>query len=111
MARRSQRIVLKFGSGILSTKRGIGLSRPQIARLAREVGALIRAGHQCVIVSSGAVAAGPATLGLPAPPKEPPGPQARAPPGPSQPMHTHARPFPPQRLSPPRPFLTPNHPP
>ena len=69
MSKRSQRIVLKFGSGILSQKGGIGLSRPQIARLAREVGALVRAGHECVIVSSGAVAAGLATLDLTTKPK------------------------------------------
>ena len=50
MSNRSQRIVLKFGSGILASDRGIGLSRRQIARLAREVGALVRAGHECVIV-------------------------------------------------------------
>src|SRR5258708_31331256 len=98
MARRSQRIVLKFGSGILSTKRGIGLSRPQIARLAREVGALIRAGHQCVIVSSGAVAAGPATPGPPAPPKELPRRPARAPPRPAHPTHPPSPPFPPPTL-------------
>ena len=64
MSKRSQRIVLKFGSGILASDQGVGLSRRQIARLAREVGALVRAGNECVIVSSGAVAAGLATLGL-----------------------------------------------
>jgi len=32
MAKRSQRIVLKFGSGILATDKGVGLSRKQIAR-------------------------------------------------------------------------------
>src|SRR5258708_19561224 len=99
MARRSQRIVLKFGSGILSTKRGMGLSRPQIARLAREVGALIRAGNQCVIVSSGAVAEGLATLGLSARPKELAGRQACAAVGQSQLMHAYASAFARQRLS------------
>ena len=90
MAKRSQRIVFKFGSGILSTERGIGLSRRQIARLAREVGALVRAGHQCVIVSSGAVAAGLATLGLTARPRELAGKQACAAGGQSQLMHAYA---------------------
>ena len=93
MAKRSQRIVFKFGSGILSTERGIGLSRRQIARLAREVGALVRAGHQCVIVSSGAVAAGLATLGLTARPKELAGRQACAAVGQSQLMHAYASAF------------------
>ena len=93
MAKRSQRIVLKFGSGILSTEQGIGLSRRQIARLAREVGALVRAGHECVIVSSGAVAAGLATLGLKSRPKELAGKQACAAVGQSQLMHAYASAF------------------
>lgn len=93
MAKRPQRIVLKFGSGILSTRQGIGLSRPQIARLAREVGALVRAGHECVIVSSGAVAAGLATLGLAARPKELAGRQACAAVGQSHLMHAYASAF------------------
>ena len=93
MSKRSQRIVLKFGSGILSTEKGLGLSRPQIARLAREVGALVRAGHQCVIVSSGAVAAGLAALDLTARPKELAAKQACAAVGQSQLMHAYASEF------------------
>jgi glutamate 5-kinase len=93
MSARSQRIVLKFGSGILATEHGIGLSRRQIARLAREVGALVRAGHQCVIVSSGAVAAGLATLDLSARPKELAARQACAAVGQSQLMHAYASEF------------------
>ena len=93
MAQRPQRIVLKFGSGILATKRGVGLSRPQIARLAREVGALVRAGHRCIIVSSGAVAAGLATLGLATRPKQLAAKQACAAVGQSQLMHVYANAF------------------
>jgi glutamate 5-kinase len=93
MAKRSLRIVLKFGSGILSMEQGVGLSRRQIARLAREVGALVRAGHECVIVSSGAVAAGLATLGLATRPKELAGKQACAAVGQSQLMHAYASAF------------------
>ena len=99
MAKRPQRIVLKFGSGILSTERGIGLSRRQIARLSREVGALVRAGHQCVIVSSGAVAAGLATLDLDAKPKQLAARQACAAVGQSQLMHAYASAFARQHLS------------
>jgi glutamate 5-kinase len=99
MSKRFPRIVFKFGSGILSTKGGIGLSRPQIARLAREVGALVRAGHQCVIVSSGAVAAGLATLGLSARPKELAGKQACAAVGQSSLMHAYASAFAKQKLA------------
>lgn len=93
MAKRFPRIVLKFGSGILSTKHGIGLSRRQIARLAREVGALVRTGHQCVIVSSGAVAAGLATLDLSTRPKDLAARQACAAVGQSQLMHAYASAF------------------
>lgn len=99
MAKRFQRIVLKFGSGILSAQSGIGLSRRQIARLAREVGALVRAGHQCVIVSSGAVAAGLATLGLAARPKQLAAKQACAAVGQSQLMHAYASAFATQGLA------------
>jgi glutamate 5-kinase len=98
MAKRSQRIVLKFGSGILSTEHGIGLSRRQISRLANEVGALVRAGNECIIVSSGAVAAGLATLGLTARPKELAAKQACAAVGQSQLMHAYASAFGRQKL-------------
>lgn len=99
MSKRSQRIVLKFGSGILASDQGIGLSRRQISRLAREVGALVRAGHECVIVSSGAVAAGLATLGLTAKPKELAAKQACAAVGQSQLMHAYASAFAKQGIS------------
>lgn len=99
MAKRSQRIVLKFGSGILSTEHGIGLSRPQISRLAKEVSALVHAGHECIIVSSGAVAAGLATLGLTARPKELAAKQACAAVGQSQLMHAYAGAFAREELS------------
>jgi glutamate 5-kinase len=58
------RIVLKFGSGVLASVKGTTLDRRQFARLCREVAALLAGGHQCVIVSSGAVAAGLGALGL-----------------------------------------------
>jgi glutamate 5-kinase len=70
MAAHAQRIVLKFGSGILANPRGNNLDRRQFARLSAEVSALVRAGHECLIVSSGAVAAGMAALGLAERPRE-----------------------------------------
>lgn len=99
MSKRSKRIVLKFGSGILATEKGVGLSRPQISRLAREVGALVRAGNECVIVSSGAVAAGLAALSLTARPKELAAKQACAAVGQSELMHAYASAFEKQGLS------------
>jgi glutamate 5-kinase len=58
------RIVLKFGSGILASVKGTTLDCRQFARLSREIAALVKAGHQCVVVSSGAVAAGLGALGI-----------------------------------------------
>ncbi len=99
MSKRFKRIVLKFGSGILSSEKGIGLSRRQIARLAREVGALVRTGHECVIVSSGAVSAGMETLDLSVRPKELAARQSCAAVGQSHLMHAYASAFSRQGLS------------
>jgi glutamate 5-kinase len=64
MAASPKRIVLKFGSGVLANMRGNTLDERQFTRIAAEVSALVKAGHECVIVSSGAVAAGLGALGL-----------------------------------------------
>ncbi len=64
MAARAQRLIIKLGSGILTNPKGNTLDRRQFARLSSEVAALIRAGHECLVVSSGAVAAGVHMLGL-----------------------------------------------
>lgn len=69
MAKKRKRIVLKFGSGILASARGVSLDAKQFKRLAAEVAALVKAGHECCIVSSGAVAAGLGVLGLEARPE------------------------------------------
>jgi glutamate 5-kinase len=87
---RPQRLVLKFGSGILSTPRGNSLDARQFARLTREVADLVRQGHQCVIVSSGAVAAGLAPMGLSARPSDLSAKQACAAVGQSKLMHFYA---------------------
>jgi len=66
-----KRIVLKFGTGVLSQgEGGRALDTEQIAGIAREVAALRLDGIQCVIVSSAAVAAGVSRLGLSARPTE-----------------------------------------
>ena len=69
MAVRSQRIIIKFGSGILTNLKGNSMDRRQFARLSAEVAALVKKGHECIIVSSGAVAAGMSELGLTERPK------------------------------------------
>ena len=72
------RIVLKFGTGILSRSKGRALDGAQFRRLAAEVAALTAAGHSCVIVSSAAIAAGVHALGLSNRPMDLPGKQACA---------------------------------
>ena len=62
--RKLRRIVLKFGSGILTCPNASGLDVKQFLRISAEVASLIHAGHQCVTVTSGAVAAGISTLSL-----------------------------------------------
>ncbi len=57
------RIVVKFGTGILTRPEGDTLDVPQFRRLTAELGAAVRAGAQCVLVSSGAVGAGMMALG------------------------------------------------
>ena len=64
MATTPQRIVLKFGSGILANARGTSLDDRQFKRLSGEIAGLVKAGHEVVVVSSGAVAAGLGVLGL-----------------------------------------------
>jgi glutamate 5-kinase len=64
LRRRHLRFVLKFGSGILTRPDASGLDVKQFARLSAQVAALIHAGHQCVMVTSGAVAAGTGVLSL-----------------------------------------------
>jgi glutamate 5-kinase len=64
MADKRQRIVVKFGSGILSKPTRDGLHVSQIRRLTSEVAELASSGYQCVVVSSGAVAAGMMQFGI-----------------------------------------------
>jgi glutamate 5-kinase len=63
MARVKKRVVFKFGTGILTNPKGT-LDRAQIRRLADEVCAAVTQGHECIIVSSGAIGAGVGALGL-----------------------------------------------
>jgi glutamate 5-kinase len=63
----SVRVVVKVGSSSLTDERGV-IDDAAIAKLAAEVATLRDEGHEVVIVSSGAVAAGVAALGLAARP-------------------------------------------
>ena len=60
----TQRIVFKFGSGILAQPAGDALDEIQFKELADAVAGLVKGGMQCIIVSSGAVATGMPVLGL-----------------------------------------------
>jgi glutamate 5-kinase len=57
-----RRVVIKIGSGVISGKAGLDLER--IAVLCEDVHALRRKGYEVILVSSGAVAAGKADLGI-----------------------------------------------
>jgi glutamate 5-kinase len=58
------RVVAKIGTASVTDDQG-HISTAAIAKLVDEVAALRRAGHEVIVVSSGAVAAGVAALGMP----------------------------------------------
>lgn len=103
----SKRIVLKFGTGILTTDAsGLQLDRKQFARLAAEIAALVELGHSVVVISSAAVAAGVAALGLTHRPDSLPAKQACAAIGQSQLMRAYEESFAAHRLTPAQLLLT-----
>src|ERR1700675_3141608 len=61
--RDAKRLVVKVGSAVLS-KGNIGLHRPTLERICRELSLLREEGRQIVLVSSGAILAGMGRLGL-----------------------------------------------
>jgi glutamate 5-kinase len=99
MANHRKRIVLKFGSGILATPRGTNLDQRQFVRLTKEVAALVESGHQVMVVSSGAVAAGLGALGLKHRPDDLPARQACAAVGQSRLMAAYTEHFKKHRLT------------
>jgi len=89
MAFRKKRIILKFGTGILSRPDGMALDLPQFKSLSASIAGLVIAGHECCIVSSAAVAAGLAVLGFTERPQDLPSIQACAAVGQSRLMQTY----------------------
>jgi len=87
-----RRLVLKVGSRVLTAKGRI-LSQAIFDRLAREVSAAKKKGYEVIIVSSGAIAAGMARLGLGEKPKTMPQKQAAAAIGQSALMWNYERAF------------------
>ena len=65
-----KRIVLKFGSGILTRQHTPEPDPVQLRKLVEAVALLKQAGHSCVVVSSGAVASGLKPLSLDARPAD-----------------------------------------
>jgi glutamate 5-kinase len=88
-----KRIVLKFGTGILTQLEANTLDHTQIERLSSEVAAAVRSGVECIIVTSGAVGAGLMTLGLSERPHDLAGIQACAAVGQSKLMHFYDEAF------------------
>ena len=58
------RVVAKIGTASITDDRG-AIDIAAVAKLSDEVAALRRDGHEVIVVSSGAVAAGVAALGIP----------------------------------------------
>lgn len=65
-----RRIVFKFGSGTLTLSDHMGLDGEQLEKLTSAVAARRRAGDECLVVSSGAVAAGLPSFNLTERPRE-----------------------------------------
>ena len=87
-----RRLVVKIGSSSLTAADG-GLDEAQVARLASEVSRVHRQGIATVLVSSGAIAAGIAPLGLKRRPTDIPTLQAAASVGQGTLMHAYQRAF------------------
>jgi glutamate 5-kinase len=60
----SKRVILKFGSGILTRSDRAEMDQVQLARLVEAIAELKRRGHVVVVVSSGAVSSGLKPLGF-----------------------------------------------
>jgi glutamate 5-kinase len=99
MNRKPRRILLKFGSGILTRPHANALDEKQFRRLTTSVAQLVRGGCQCIIVSSGAVAAGMRVVGLKERPLDLTTGQACAAVGQSKLMHLYASMFAKHRLN------------
>ncbi len=87
------RIVIKFGTGVLSRAGGRALDGTQFRRFAAEIALLVKGGNSCVIVSSAAIAAGVHMLGLDQRPEDLPGKQACAAAGQPELMRMYATAF------------------
>ncbi len=83
------KLVLKFGTGILTKNEGTSLNLAQFTKLVDAVSQLKAEGHDCILVSSGAVGAGLMAFGLTQRPTDTAGLQAAAAVGQSRLMHLY----------------------
>lgn len=95
---RVQRLVIKVGSTSLTASGG-ALDEAQVGALASQIGEVRRGGVACVLVSSGAIAAGLAPLGLKRRPSDIPTLQAAASVGQGLLVHAYQRAFSRRRLT------------
>lgn len=63
-AKTGKRVVIKIGTGVLTRSAGGEIHHAMLARLSQAITDVRKAGHEVVIVSSGAVGAGLSTFGL-----------------------------------------------
>jgi len=63
-------IIIKIGTGVLTRESDGKLDDSSLVRLVHAVAQLVKSGHHCIMVSSGAVGAGVSALGLDAYPQE-----------------------------------------
>jgi glutamate 5-kinase len=73
-----KRLVIKLGTGVLSSPEGKSLDQAQFTRLSAEIAELQNEGYACIMVSSAAIAAGVRVLKLKKRPDDLPGKQACA---------------------------------
>jgi glutamate 5-kinase len=86
----TRRVVIKFGSGILTRPDTAALDESQFARLTQAIAILKQQGHEVIVVTSGAVAAGLNVLGFQKRPAETSLLQACAAVGQTRLMHKYA---------------------
>ena len=88
-----KRIVIKVGTGVLTREESSTLDEGQFQRIAEAVAELTNAGHECLLVSSGAVGAGLSVMNLREYPQETSVRQACAAVGQIQLLHRYERLF------------------
>ncbi len=89
---KAKRIVLKLGTSILTDEKG-RLDRENLQQIVKDVASLVKEGRECILVTSGAIAAGIESLGFSSRPRAIPKLQAAASVGQGALMSEYARLF------------------